>query len=157
MLSPELSKIKSISDEIIYHPVKYKLLFGQSANENLQAIFKVTKNPSSVLSDNDVKAKVLSAINEFFALENWDFGDSFFFSELSAFVISKLSPNIVSFVIVPCKQELSFGNLFEITAEKDQIFVSCATVDNIEIISSITARNIKGSGPITTVLGKKVN
>ena len=28
LLSTDLNKIKSISDEIIYHPVKYKILFG---------------------------------------------------------------------------------------------------------------------------------
>ena len=37
----EINKVKAISDEIIYHPVKYKVLFGSKAGENLQAIFKV--------------------------------------------------------------------------------------------------------------------
>jgi hypothetical protein len=45
-----LSQIKSISDEIIYHPVKYKVLFGDKADPKLQAIFKVVKNPNSLLT-----------------------------------------------------------------------------------------------------------
>ena len=39
-----INKIKSISDEVIYHPAKYKILFGDKADENLQAVFKVVKN-----------------------------------------------------------------------------------------------------------------
>ena len=34
-------KIKSLSDEIIYHPVKYKVLFGSKADTDLQGTFKV--------------------------------------------------------------------------------------------------------------------
>ena len=41
----EINKIKSISDEVIYHPVKYKVLFGANADLDLQATFKIVKNP----------------------------------------------------------------------------------------------------------------
>ena len=145
LLASDLNKIKSISDEIIYHPVKYKVLFGTKASSDVQATFKVVKNPEMVISDNDIKAKVLSAILEFFALENWDFGDNFYFSELSTYVMNKLSPNIVNFVIVPKQSDLSFGGLFEIRSEKDQIFINGATIDDIEIISTITASKIKSA------------
>jgi hypothetical protein len=145
LLSPELNKIKSISDEIIYHPVKYKVLFGSKASPNVQATFKVVKNSEVVISDNDIKTRTLVAISEFFALENWDFGDNFYFSELSAYVMNKLSPNIVNFVIVPKNSGLSFGSLYEIRSEKDQIFINSATMDDIEIISTITASQIKSA------------
>jgi hypothetical protein len=145
LLSTDLNKIKSISDEIIYHPVKYKVLFGSKASPNLQATFKVVKNSEVVISDNDIKTRTLVAISEFFALENWDFGDNFYFSELSAYVMNKLSPNIVNFVIVPKNTGLSFGSLYEIRSEKDQIFINSATMDDIEIISTITASQIKSA------------
>ena len=145
MLSPDLSKIKSISDEIIYHPVKYKVLFGSRASSDVQATFKVVKNTEVVISDNDIKTRVLVAILEFFALENWEFGDNFYFSELSAYVMNKLSPNIVNFVIVPKQSELSFGSLYEIRSESDQLFINGATIDDIEIISTITASKIKSA------------
>ena len=93
---------------------------------------------------------MLSAINEFFSLENWDFGDSFYFSELSAYVMSRLTPNIVNFLIVPKDGNLTFGSLFEIRAEKDQIFINGATVADIEIISGVTASIIKSAGAIGT-------
>lgn len=148
LLSPELNKIKSISDEIVYSPVKYKILFGSKASQDVQALFKVVKNSEVVISDNDVKTRVLEAISEFFALENWDFGDNFYFSELSAYVMNRLAPNITNFTIVPKQAGLTFGSLFEIRSEKDQIFISGASIDDIEIISSITASSIKSFGQI---------
>jgi hypothetical protein len=149
LLSTDLNKIKSISDEIIYHPVKYKVLFGPKASTDIQAVFKIVKNGEVVISDNDVKSKVLSAINEFFALENWDFGSNFYFTELSAYVMNRLAPNIVNFIIVPKQPTLTFGSLYEIQSEKDQIFINGATVNDIEIISSITASKLKSVGPIS--------
>ena len=148
MLSPGLNKIKAISDEVVYHPVKYKVLFGSKAQYDLQASFKVVKNEETVISDNDIKSRVLAAINEFFSLENWDFGDGFYFTELSSYVMNRLAPAIVNFVIVPRHGDLSFGSLFEIKAEKDEVFINSATIDDIEIVSAITSSTIRSSGSI---------
>jgi hypothetical protein len=153
LISPNLNLIKSISDEIVYHPVSYKILFGSTASTEVQATFKVTKNSSSVVSDNDIKARVITAINTFFALDNWNFGDTFYFTELSTYVMNQLVPDITNFVIVPKQTGLYFGSLFEIQCPSNQIFINGATVDDIEIISSITGGNIKsvtGNG-LTTI------
>lgn len=144
-----LNKIKSLSDEIIYHPVKYKILFGDKADASLQATFKIVKN-SVVLNDNDVKSRAIAAINEFFALENWDFGERFYFSELSNYVMTQLAPDLVTFIIVPNQESQSFGSLYEIKSESDEIFISGATVDNIDIIDAVTASRLKASGAIIT-------
>jgi hypothetical protein len=143
LVSSNLNLVKAISDEIIFHPVSYKVLFGSSATEDVQASFKVIKNPNRVVSDNDIKTRVITAIEEFFTLENWDFGDTFYFTELSTYVMSQLSPDISSFVIVPRLGGLGFGSLFEIKSASDQLFVNGATVDDIEIIQGITATSIK--------------
>jgi len=148
-LSSGLNLVKSISDEIIYHPARYKVLFGKTASADLQAIFKIVKNPEVVISDNDVKSKVISAINEFFAIDNWDFGDNFYFTELSTYVMNQLATSITNFLIVPKKDNLTFGSLLEIKAEKDQIFISSAGTDDVEIISSITASRIKAIGEVS--------
>jgi hypothetical protein len=142
----ELSKIKSLSDEIIYHPVKYKVLFGSKAAVDLQATFKVVKNPDLVLNDNDIKSRIIAAINQYFALENWDFGDKFFFSEMANYVMSELAPDVVTFLLIPNQSEQVFGSLFEIKAETDEIFISGATVDNIQIIDAVTANRLKAIG-----------
>jgi hypothetical protein len=145
-----LNNIKSISDEIIYHPVKYKILFGENASSDLQAKFKIVKNPDIVINDNEVKTRVIAAINEFFALENWEFGETFYFTELSTYVMQQLSPNLVTFVIVPNQATSTFGSLFEIKSEANEVFISGASVADIELIDSVTATRLRSSGSIVT-------
>ena len=115
----------------------------------MRASFKIIKNLEQPISDNEIKSRVLTAINEFFALENWEFGDSFYFSELSAYVMNRTAPYLVNFVIVPRQSNLSFGSLFEIRAESDQIFINGATTDDIEVVAGITSSTISAIGPIT--------
>lgn len=146
----QLNQIKTVSDEIIYHPVKYKVLFGNKAEPDLQAQFKIVKNPELVLNDNELKSRVIAAINRFFALENWDFGDRFFFSEMSLYVMNELSPDLVTFVIVPEQAGQTFGSLYEIKSEADEIFISGATVNDIDIIDEITAARLNASGTVLT-------
>jgi len=146
----ELNKIKSISDEVIYHPVKYKPLFGSRAEDALQASFKIVKNPEVVINDNDVKTRVIDSINQFFALENWEFGESFYFSELATHIMNDLTPDIVNIVIVPKSDNASFGSLYEIRSEADEIFITSATVQDVEIIDALTASQLKSTGNIVS-------
>tara|TARA_B100001287_G_scaffold151494_1_gene127489 strand:- start:6681 stop:10145 length:3465 start_codon:yes stop_codon:yes gene_type:complete len=145
-----IKAIKSISDEVIYHPVKYKPLFGAYADNDLQATIKIVKNASRVVNDNDIKSRVIDSINEFFALENWDFGETFYFSELAAYIMKQVAPDISSIVLVPKTETQSFGSLYEIKSENDEIFVSSAQVGEVEVIDSITASRLKASGKVIT-------
>ena len=148
--SGTLNPLKSLSDQIIYHPVKYKILFGSNADEQLQATFKVVKNPNTNVSDAIIKTRVIAAINEFFALDNWDFGDSFFFTELAAYIHNQLAPDLLTAVIVPNQSGLSFGSLFQINSAADEIFISGATVDDVSIISALGANQLAASGSVVT-------
>jgi hypothetical protein len=143
-----LENLKGISDEIIFQPVKYKVLFGNQADINLQAVFKAVRNPTIPISDNELKSNILIAINQFFALENWDFGQSFNFSELSTYVMNLLTPNITNFVIVP--RANNFGSLYEISCLSNEIFISGAKISDIEIIDAITASQLKTTSIVTT-------
>jgi len=159
LLSPNLNLIKSISDEIVYHPVNYTLLFGNLADPNFQATFEVMINPSSAVSSANVTARVLTAINEFFALENWDFGDTFYFTELSTYVMNQLAPDIITFVIVPAQTGQYFGSLFEIKCPNNSIFLSCATTANIQVVSGLTSTNLKtvtGTALAATVASQQI-
>jgi hypothetical protein len=146
--SSSLDLIKSISDELVFQPTKYKVLFGNIAPSALQATFKAVRNNSKPTSDNDLKTKIITAIENFFSIENWDFGQTFYFSELATYVMNELTPDITNFVIVP-KSVGSFGSLYEITCENNEIFISGATVNDIEIIDAITASELKA---ISTVV-----
>ena len=145
-----LNPLKSLSDQIIYHPVKYKILFGSNAEEQLQATFKVVKNPLTNISDAVVKTRVIQAINEFFALDNWDFGDAFYFTELAAYIHNQLAPDLLSVVIVPNQSGQSFGSLFQINSAADEIFISGATVDDVSLITALGANQLVASGTVVT-------
>jgi hypothetical protein len=148
--SGTLNPLKSLSDQIIYHPVKYKILFGSNADEQLQATFKVVKNPKTNVSDAVIKTRVISAINEFFALDNWDFGDSFYFTELAAYIHNELAPDLLTAVIVPNQSGQGFGSLFQIDSAADEIFISGATVDDVSIITALGANQLAASGTVIT-------
>ena len=146
----ELANMKSLTDEIVYHPAKYRVLFGSKADVRLQARFKIVKNPDLVLNDNDIKSRIINRINQYFSLENWEFGETFYFSELSAYVINQLAPDVVTFLVVPVQSDQTYGSLQEISCEVNEIFISGATVDDLDIIDAITAERIKANGRVIT-------
>ena len=143
-----LEQYKSVSDTIIFNSISYRPLFGDKAEEELQATFKVVKNQSTLVSDSEIKERVVAAINAYFAIENWDFGDSFFFSELAAYLYSTLSPDVLSVVIVPKLKTSNFGSLFQIQSQRDEILISAATVNDIEVIDVITANSLQATGNV---------
>jgi hypothetical protein len=145
-----LQPIKTISDEMVFHPAQYKLLFGSSAVPELQATFKAVKNPNRIIGDNNLKTNILSAIQQFFSLDNWDFGQSFYFSELSTYVMNLMTPDITNFVIVPKFSSNSFGSLYEVTCLTYEIFISGAGINDIEIIDAITSTQIKSNSIVTS-------
>ena len=140
--STSLENYKALSDTIVYNPGKYKPLFGAKAPANLQATFKIVKNPNVNVSDNDVISSTVSAINRYFDSANWDFGDTFYFSELSTYLHNALAPNVASIIIVPSNTDVAFGGLMQINASPNEIMVSAATATNVQIISAITAAQI---------------
>ena len=148
--SGKLNPLKSLSDQIVYHPVKYKILFGSNADEELQATFKVVKNTKTNVTDAVIKTRVIAAINEFFALDNWDFGDAFYFTELAAYVHNQLAPDLLTAVIVPNQAGQTFGSLFQINSAADEIFISGATVDDVSIITALGANQLAASGSVVT-------
>lgn len=131
-------QFKMMTDQIIWHPVKYKVLFGTQAVPELQVIFKVVKTAGSTVGDNEVKSLVKQQIDGYFALANWDFGQSFFFTELATYIHINLATIVASVVIVPKSGQSKFGNLFEIVCNPDEIFISSARVSDIQIVGSLT-------------------
>lgn len=134
---------KAMSDSIVYRPVTYKPLFGDAAIDSLRARFRIIKVKGSNITDTDVKFKTIEKINEFFAVENWDFGETFYFTELAAYVHQEMSGIISSFVIVPQGASSVFGDLFEITPLSSEMFIPDVSITDIDIISTITDANIR--------------
>ena len=138
----ELNNVKAISDTIVFQSAVYKPIFGDKAPSNLQAVFKVVKNSNLNISDADIKTSVVNAINNYFDVTNWDFGEIFYFSELAAYLHKTLSPNIASVIIVPKDVSIKFGSLQQINSEPNEIIISAATVNDVEIITAVTASQL---------------
>jgi len=132
-----LFNYKMLSDEMVLNPGIYKLLFGAKADVTLQANFQIIKNANTTLSDTEIKSRVVDGINSYFSLDNWDFGNTFYFSELAAYLHQQLSSFISSVVLIPIGSNNYFGSLYEIRCEPNEIFLSAATVDNIQIVQSV--------------------
>ena len=141
----DLNNLKSVSDSISFNSAQYKILFGSKAPSELQATFKVVRAENSRISNSEIRTRVIDIINEYFAIENWDFGDTFYFSELAAYIHQELSQNLGSVVIVPKTSNQNFGDLFQISCDANEIFVSSATVDDVEIIDSVTASQLQSN------------
>jgi hypothetical protein len=146
-----LKNYKMLSDTLIMNSVQFQPLFGAKALPELQATIKVIRAAQSVASTSEIKNLVVQYLNQYFSLDNWDFGDTFYFSELSGYLHDKLSGIVSSVVLVPLNQNKYFGSLYEIRCAPNQIFVNGATVQNVEVITALTSTNIRtapGSGVI---------
>ena len=139
----DLTAYKSISDEIIFKPAKFKLLFGDSAEAELRAIFKVIKVVGSTMSDNELRSRIVAVTEDFFNIANWDFGESFYYTELAAYIHQNIPGQLSSIVIVPSQTESNFGNLFQVKAEPNELFLSTVTVNNVEVVKGFTEQNLK--------------
>ena len=137
-----LDNYKTVSDTIVYNPAKFKPLFGAKADPSVQARFQVVINPITGITENEIKTQTVSAINDYFDPSNWDFGDTFYFSELAAYLHTTLAPNLSSIIIVPASNSLVFGNYFQINSEPWEIITSAATVNDIEVVSAVTAATL---------------
>ena len=146
-----LQDYKMISDNMVMNSVVFKPLFGAKAAPALRATIKVIKAANSTASDSEVRTAVVANIDAYFAIENWDFGNTFYFSELAAYLHSQIGTLVSSVVLVPLDSGKSFGDLYEIRSAPNEIFVNAATVNNIQVIDALTSTNIRtapGSGVI---------
>jgi len=146
-----LFSYKMISDELVLNAGVYKPLFGHKAVSSLQANFMVVKNPNTTISDNELKSRIITNINQYFALDNWDFGDTFYFSELSAYLHNQLPGYLNSIVMTPADVNTVFGSLYEIRCQPNEIFISCATVDNIKVTTGVLSGINSAGLNLTTV------
>jgi len=145
-LTQEYNKVndyKMMSDTVVFNSVTFKPLFGDKAAPQLQATIKVIKSSLTTASDSEVRSAVITAMNNYFSIDNWDFGDTFFFSELSAYLHSNLNGLISSAILVPKDPSLTFGDLYEIRCAPYEIFVNGAQSNDIIIISAITPEQLQ--------------
>ena len=145
-LSTEYSGVnnyKMMSDAVIMNSVVFKPLFGPKAVPALRATIKVIKSSSTNASDSEIRSTVLAAMNNYFSINNWNFGDTFYFSELSAFLHTTCGELISSAVLVPNDPTMSFGDLYEIKCMPYEIFVNAATANDVVVVPALTPAELQ--------------
>lgn len=139
----DLDSYKMMSDEIIFGSSSFKVLFGQQAKPELRAKFKVVKVPSTTYTNNEIKSKVIELVDAYFNVSNWDFGETFYFTELAAYIHKNMAGTIGSVVLVPESLESQFGNLFQVKSTPNELFLSTAQVSDVTIVDTLTENNMR--------------
>jgi hypothetical protein len=139
----EVQNYKMLSDAVILNSVVFKPLFGPKAAPALRSTVKVIKAPLVNASDSEIRSAVLSAMNDYFNVNLWDFGDTFYFSELTAFLHASVGELISSVVLVPNDPTMSFGDLYEIKCMPYEIFVNAATANDVVVIPALTPAELQ--------------
>ena len=134
---------KMLSDSVIMNSVIFKPLFGPKADPALRATIKVIKATSTSASDSEIRSATLTAMNTYFDVNNWNFGDTFYFSELSAYLHATIGDLVSSVVLVPNNPTMSFGDLYEIKASPYEIFVNAATANDVVVIAALTSAELQ--------------
>ena len=134
---------KMLSDTVVLHSGKIKLLFGSLADQELRAKFRVVVSQSATFSNERIKQEIVNTIDTYFSIDNWDFGSTFYATELLSLIHQALPTQISSVVIVPTYSVNSFGSLFTINSGLDEVLQSCATISDIEIVSALTSTNLR--------------
>ena len=145
-LNQEYSKIndyKMLSDSTVLNSVVFKPLFGPKAAAQLRGTIKVIKNQNTNASDSEIRSAVLTSMNNYFSINSWNFGDTFYFSELSAYLHAEAGELISSAVLVPNDPTMKFGDLYEIKCTPYEIFVNAATANDVLVISALTPAELQ--------------
>lgn len=136
---------KMLSDTVVLHSGKIRLLFGNLAEAQLRAKFKVVRKQGASLTNERIKEEVLNVINTYFDIDGWDFGDTFYATELITLIHQRLPADVASVVLVPVYSTNSFGSLFTVEAGHDEILQTAAELSDIEIVEALTATTIRQS------------
>ncbi len=139
----DILQTKMMSDTVVMHSGNLKLLFGELADPQLRSKFRVIKKPTGQLTDDQIRLTILDVINEYFDIRDWEFGKSFYATELSSKIHNKLENDISSVVLVPTFINNSFGSLFVVDCAGDEILQSAATVNDIEIVDTYTPQVLR--------------
>ena len=136
-----------ISDTVVLQSGSFKLLFGGNAIPQLQAQFVVVRPTTAVqLTNNQVASTIVSITQNFFDPNEWQFGETFYFTELATLIQTQLAGEIDTIVIVPTYSTNQFGDLYEIQAAQDELFYPDISVSNISFVTTLSPQVLRQAG-----------
>lgn len=139
----ELLEKKMISDTVVLRSGRIRLILGDKAEPELRGQLKVIKSPNATLTNNRIKTEIVDVVNEFFNIDLWEFGETFYFTELAAAIHQRLPGEVSSVVIVPTFSDNQFGDLFQVVVREDEVIQPDVTVDDIVIVDRFTDDNLR--------------
>lgn len=139
----ELLESKMISDTVIFHSGTIRPIIGPKADPELQGVIKIIRSADRTFSNNQIKSSIVDAVRDFFDITTWEFGETFYFSELAAHIHSQLPTSLDSVVLVPTLNTNEFGDLYQVFAREDEILQVDISVDQIEIIDSLDSKTLR--------------
>ena len=132
-----------ISDTVILHPGRIKIIIGDKSEPNLRAVIKIVRSKNRELTNNQIKTRIVDEVNKFFDINFWEFGETFYFSELGTHIQSKLASYLDSIVLVPRADNHVFGDLYQVFCREDEIIQPNISVNDIEVVESLDPRTLK--------------
>jgi hypothetical protein len=139
----QVQDFKMLSDSVVLNSVVFKPLFGPKAPSALRATIKVIQNSNTNASVSEIRSAVLASMDTYFDINNWSFGDTFYFSELAAYLHTQNGSLVSSVVLVPNDPTMRFGDLYEIKCQPYEIFVNAATANDVIVIASLTPAELQ--------------
>lgn len=136
-----LNQYRMTDDALIFNPIQYKPLFGAVADSDLQGTFLAIQTSGSTISENDLILRIINAIDVYFSAANWNLGESFYLTDMIAFIHRAVAPNLQSIVLV-ANDGAPFGTLFQIRSAPDELFISVAQPSNVQIVTSFNDDNL---------------
>ena len=134
---------KMVSDTVVLHPGKLKIIIGDKAPDVLKGTIKVIRSSNRTLTGNQIKTEIVDIVNEYFDINKWEFGETFFFSELASLIHSRMPVDIDSVVFVPKYKNHLYGDLLQVVAKEDEIIQPSISVSDVEIVESLNPRILK--------------
>lgn len=136
-----------ISDTVVLQSGAFKLLFGSRAIPQLQASFVIVRPTTAVsMTNNQVASTIVSITQNFFDPNNWEFGETFYFTELATLIQTQLAGEIDTIVLVPTYSTNQFGDLYEIQAGQDELFYPDISVSNIQFVTTLSPQVLRQAG-----------
>lgn len=133
-----------ISDTVVLKHSKVRIIFGSKSIAELRSSFRIVRSSSSILTDNQIKLKVIDTIERYFDINRWEFGQAFYFTELAAAIHNELGANIETVTLVPLQSSNYTDQLLmQISPNDDEVLVPDVTVNDIDVISTLDSRNVK--------------
>ena len=93
------------------------------------------------MSDTEVKQNIIRLINDYFNINNWDFGEDFYFTEMAAYIHNNLIGQISQITIQPVGSTTTNTDLFEISSSGDELFLPVVKASNITVTNSVAVNS----------------